>query len=65
MYSQFKTETRLTLSVTLPCKLCKKKEIIIMKTQIAMTNSTILNDLPDVLTVTSPPRYGYTKREKP
>ena len=36
-----------------------------MKTQIAMTNSTILNDLPDVLTVTSPPRYSYTKREKP
>ena len=65
MYSQFKTETGFTLSVTLPCKLCKKKEIIIMKTQIAMTNSTILNDLPDVLTVTSPPRYGYTKREKP
>lgn len=36
-----------------------------MKNQIAITNSTILNDLPDVLTVTSPPRYGYTKREKP
>lgn len=65
MYSQFKTETGFTLSVTLPRKLCKKKEIIIMKNQIAITNSTILNDLPDVLTVTSPPRYGYTKREKP
>ena len=36
-----------------------------MKNQIAITNSTILNDLPDVLTVTSPPRYGYTTREKP
>ena len=36
-----------------------------MKTQITITNSTTLNDLPDVLTVTSPPRYGYKKREKP
>ena len=63
MYSQFKTETGFTLSVTLPRKLCKKKEIIIMKTQITITNSTTLNDLPDVLTVATLAAYLHTTRQ--
>ena len=63
MYSDFQTETGSISSVTLPYKLCKKKEIIIMKTQITITNSTTLNDLPDVLTVATLAAYLHTTRQ--
>ena len=63
MYSDFQTETGSISSVTLPRKLCKKMEIIIMKTQITITNSTTLNDLPDVLTVATLAAYLHTTRQ--
>lgn len=63
MYSDFQTETGSISSVALPHKLCKKKEIIIIKTQITITNSTTLNDLPDVLTVATLAAYLHTTRQ--
>ena len=56
MYSDFQTETGSISSVALPHKLCKK-------TQITITNSTTLNDLPDVLTVATLAAYLHTTRQ--
>lgn len=41
----------------------QEKEITIMKTQITITNSTTLNDLPDVLTVATLAAYLHTTRQ--